>query len=182
MIFTKYKKYGAYHWKQYEDGKNPESRNAKYYRHCNRLIDWIKEKNVLDIGAGDGKITSLLKAKGIDSDPDGVRFAQEKGVDVIIGDAYALPFKDKEFDSAFIGDTLEHLAFPAKAIQEARRVIKKYLYVASPIKTVRPEKFHYREWNRSELKEMVEKEGFKLAGKILKVREDKRIYGKFKKS
>ena len=175
MIFTKYTKKGDYHWKQYAEVDN------KYHRHANRVRDWVEEKNVLDIGAGDGLITSLLGAKGVDSDPTGVELAHKHGVDVVLGDAYALPFKDKTFESAFTGDTLEHLAFPDKAIQEARRVITKYLYVASPIKTKVPEEFHYREWNRSELKEMIEKEGFKLVGKISKYKEDKRIYGKFKK-
>lgn len=173
MIFTKYITKGDYHWKQYEDVNN------KYHRHANRVKDWIKEKKVLDVGAGDGLITHLLGARGIDSDVAGVALAKSHGVNVIYGDAYAIPFKDNSFDAVFVGDTLEHLAFPEKALEEIRRVTKKYLYVASPIKTVRPERFHYREWSRSELKEMVEKIGFKLEGKIEKVREDKRIYGKF---
>jgi len=46
MIFTKYEKYGAYHWKQYLDG-------TKYKAHADRVKEWVKEKNVLDVGAGD---------------------------------------------------------------------------------------------------------------------------------
>src|SRR3990167_9608551 len=123
MEFSKYKKFGAYHWKQYED------KNTKYFRHADRVKEWIKEKSVLDIGAGDGKITHLLGIKGVDDEPEAVRLAVEKGADVKLGDAYRLSYKDEEFDSVFMGDVLEHLEFPRKALQEARRILRKYLYL-----------------------------------------------------
>jgi len=175
MRFTKYHKFGAYHWKQYDD------KNTKYSRHADRVKEWIKEKNVLDIGAGDGKITHLLAIKGVDNEPEAVRLAQEKGADVILADAYHLPFKDEEFEAAFMGDVLEHFEFPRKALQEARRVLKNYLYIAAPEKGTNNDKFHYQEWTPEELKELVESEGFALEGDILVVPKDKRIYGKFKK-
>lgn len=175
MRFTKYHKFGAYHWKQYDD------KNTKYSRHADRVKEWIKEKNVLDIGAGDGKITHLLAIKGVDNEPEAVRLAQEKGADVILADAYHLPYKDGEFEAAFMGDVLEHFEFPRKALQEARRVLKNYLYIAAPEKGTNNDKFHYQEWTPEELKELVESEGFALEGDILVVPKDKRIYGKFKK-
>ena len=174
MQFTKYHKFGAYHWRQYDKG-------TKYTRHADRVKEWIKEKNVLDIGAGDGKITHLLGIKGVDNEPEAVRLAQEKGADVVLGDAYRLPYKDEEFEAAFMGDTLEHLEFPQKALREARRVLKDYLYIAVPEKGTNNDKFHYQEWEPQELKKLVESEGFALEGEILVVPEDKRIYGKFKK-
>lgn len=173
--FTKYHKHGAYHWKQYED------KNTKYSRHADRVKEWIKEKNVLDIGAGDGKITSLLGAKGIDNEPKAVELARERGASVIFGCAYRIPYKNEEFDSVFMGDTLEHLEFPKKALQEAKRVLKDYLYIASPEKGTNSDPFHYEEWTSEELKTLIEGEGFELEGKILEVPKDKRIYGKFKK-
>lgn len=176
MKFTKYHKFGAYHWKQYED------KNTKYSRYADRIKGWIKEKNVLDIGAGDGKITHLLGIRGVDNEPEAVRLAKEKGADVVLGEAYNLPFKDEEFDAAFVGDVLEHLEFPHKGLKEARRVIKNYLYIASPEKGTNKDKFHYQEWTPEELKELVEGEGFALEGEILEVSREKRIYGKFKKT
>jgi ubiquinone/menaquinone biosynthesis C-methylase UbiE len=145
--------------------------------------EWIQEKNVLDIGAGDGKITHLLSIKGVDNEPEAVRLAIGMGADVKLGDACNLEYKDEEFDSVFIGDTLEHIEFPRKALKEARRVLKKYLYIASPEKEkeIMHDKYHYGEWTPEELKELVESEGFKLEGEILEVPKDKRIYGKFKK-
>lgn len=174
MKFTKYHKFGAYHWKQYEQG-------TKYTRHADRVKEWIKERNVLDVGAGDGKITSLLGARGVDNEPEAVRLAREKGVDVVLGDGYHLPFKDNEFEAVFMGDVLEHFEFPREALREAKRVLRTYLYLATPEKGTNNDKFHYQEWTPPELKELVESEGFALEGEILVVPKDKRIYGKFKK-
>ena len=174
MKFTKYHKFGAYHWKQYAD-------NTKYTRHANRVKGWINEKNILDIGAGDGKITDLLGITGIDNEPEAVRLAQEKGARVIMADAYHLPFMDSEFEAVFMGDVLEHFEFPRNALKEARRVLQNYLYLAVPTKGENRDKFHYQEWTPEELKTLVESEGFILVGDILSVPSDKRIYGKFKK-
>jgi SAM-dependent methyltransferase len=108
-----------------------------------------------------------------------VRLAQEKGADVILADAYHLPYKDEEFEAVFIGDVLEHFEFPRQALKEARRILKDYLYIAAPEKGTNNDKFHYQEWTPEELKELVESEGFALEGEILVVPKDKRIYGKF---
>ncbi len=174
MKFSKYHNRGAYHWRQYDE------KHTKYRRHADRVKEWIKEKNVLDIGAGDGKITHLLGIKGVDNEPEAIRLAKEMGADVVFGDAYHLDYKDEEFDAVFMGDTLEHCEFPKDALKEARRVLKEYLYIASPDETTN-DKYHYDNWTPEELKQLVENEGFILEGEILAVPKDKRIYGKFKK-
>lgn len=173
--FSKYKEYGAYHWKQYED------KNTKYSRHADRVKEWIEEKSILDIGAGDGKITSMLGAVGIEYDKTGVKLAVEHGANVIHGSAYELPFKDGEFEAAFMGDVLEHLQFPNKALKEAWRVIREYLYIAVPEKGTNNDPYHYQEWTPKELISLLESNGFVLEGEILIEPKDKRIYGKFKK-
>lgn len=175
MEFTKYKKQGAYHWKMYDDP------NTKYRRHADRVKEWIKERIVLDIGCGDGKITDMLGAIGIDNDTEGIRLAKEKGVPCKIGDAYNIDFENNSFDAVFMGDVLEHMEFPDKCLQEAKRVLKEYLYVVTPIPGMQNDPFHYFEPTPEELKELVEKQGFVLEGEILVVPKDKRMYGKFKK-
>lgn len=155
--------------------------NTKYHRHANFVKDWIEERNVLDIGAGDGKITHLLNITGVDDDAEGVRLAKERGANVVLGDAYSLPFGDESFTSAFLGDTLEHMEFPEKVIREARRVVTTFLYIANPIKGMDSDPFHYQEWTPEELIELVEARGFKLVGEVLTVKRDKRDYIKFLK-
>jgi ubiquinone/menaquinone biosynthesis C-methylase UbiE len=177
--FDKYEKFGAYHWKWY-------LKKPRYTAHVDRIKNWITEKNVLDIGAGDGLITFHIGGRGVDNNKRSVELALSKGVDVIEGSAYELPFKDEEFESAYIGDTLEHLEFPEKAILEARRVITKYLYMSGPL----PEKsvleayeYEASKWNKQQLKENVEKLGFVVEGEIEQIGRTGRawFYVKYKK-
>jgi|SRR6185436_20896091 len=175
MKFTKYDKYGAYHHKQYAKG-------GRYKRHADRIKDWVKERKVLDIGAGDGLITVLLGIVGVDNEPKAVQLAQEKGALVVLGDAYALDFETEQFDSALMIDVLEHFEFPREALREARRILKKYLYIVTPPKKADgtlTDKFHYQEWTAEGLQEIVESADFELEGEI--VTEGKSMYAKFKK-
>ncbi len=174
MEFTKYHKLGAYHWKMYED------KNTKYSRHADKVVEWIKENRVLDNGAGDGKITAMLNAIGVDNEPEAVRLAQENGANVMLGDSYKLQFNDDEFEAVFMGDVLEHFEFPEKALIESKRILTKCLYIANPIKGLDNDPFHYQEWTPQELKEFVEPLGFILED-VLTVRKDKRDYLKFRK-
>lgn len=173
MIFNKYKRYGGYHWKWY-------ARRQSYINHVNRLKTWIKEKDTLDIGAGDGLIVHELGlVEGVDNEWHAIKAASRRGVKIVLGDAYFLPFKDEQFTSVFMGDTLEHLEFADKALKEARRVLKQYLYLAVPIDDKRVDQYHYHNLNGAELKKLVEGQGFKLIGNISK--DNNKMYAKFEK-
>lgn len=166
---------GAYHWKQYADVNN------KYHAHADRVKEWVKEKNVLDIGSGDGLITSLVGAKGIEYEAEGVRLAQEKGVDVIQGDAYALPFPDNSFDAVTMIDVIEHLEDVHKALQEAKRVAP-VLYVNTPPKKddgTLTDKFHIQEWSPAGLTAIVEAEGYLLDNAVIVYPKEKMMYARF---
>jgi SAM-dependent methyltransferase len=168
MKFCKYKDHGAYHWNDYKD------KNTVYHHHVNFIINWIKDKNVLDVGAGDGLITYLLEAKGIEIDPSAVKLAKEKGADVKRGSAYKLT---GHYDAVFMGDTLEHLEFPVKAIRQARKVAP-VLYIATPpYEYGKKDTDHYNEWKPDELIDLVEKEGYELMGDI--IIQFERMYAKF---
>ncbi len=175
MEFTKYRDFGDYHWRQYSKG-------TKYRRHADRVKEWVQEKNVLDIGAGDGLITSLLGAKGIEFDALAVELANGHGVDVIQGDAYSLPYFDDSFDAVTMIDVLEHFEFPENALQEAKRVTRKYLYINTPPRKddgTLTDTFHYQEWSPQGLMKLVEGQGFTLDGGILVFPNEKTMYAKF---
>jgi len=175
--FLKYHLYGAYHWKWY---KNPE-KYKRYKDHVDRVVDWIKEKNVLDVGCGDGLITHLLKAKGIDNEAEAIKVGKRRGVDDIeLGDIYNIQYKDDEFDAVFMGDVLEHLEFPEKALKEVRRVLKKHLYIAVPIEKKIIDPFHYARWTEEKLKKIVESIGFSFVEKM-EPSNCLKLYIKFKK-
>lgn len=179
ILFDKYKRYGSYHWDWYEN-------KPKYKIHVDKVVSWIKEKSVLDVGAGDGLITFKLKAKGIDNNGTGVALAKEKGADVILSDVYKLPFKDEEFESVFMGDTLEHLEFPFDALKEVRRVLSKNLYITGPYRRGL-DNFDYEtaNWTIEEITKNVSAVGFTLDSEIEIVgRHAKRcsFYAKFRKN
>lgn len=174
--FTKYEKFGAYHWEQYRTLK-------KYKDHADRVQQWIKEKSILDVGAGDGLITSMLGegAVGIEYEESGVKLAVEKGINVIQGDAYSLPFEDNTFEAVTMIDVLEHFDDPQKALREARRVAP-ILYVNTPPKKddgTLTDKFHIQEWSPVGLMNVVEKEGYVLDGAITVYPKEKMMYAKF---
>jgi|APCry1669189204_1035204.scaffolds.fasta_scaffold08731_3 ubiquinone/menaquinone biosynthesis C-methylase UbiE len=173
--FDKYSLYGAYHFRWYE-GKE------KYRIHIDRVKDWIKEKSVIDIGAGEGVLVSMLGINGIDSSEKAVELARSFGIFVDIGDACSLPYRDEKFESAYMGDTLEHIKDPSLCIREARRVIRKYLYIATPLKSKLSDPYEYNNWTIGEFLVLVEREGFKTDDvSIIKNGAEDRAYVKFKK-
>src|SRR6056297_2045858 len=96
ITFNKYEKRGAYHWKEF-------NQNTAYRKHALIVQQWISSGRTLDIGAGDGLITSLIDAEGIDDNETAVKLAKEKGVNVILGDAYDMPYKKNIFDNVLMG-------------------------------------------------------------------------------
>ena len=174
MRFTKYEQFGAYHWEQYRTLK-------KYKDHADRVQQWVKEKKILDVGAGDGLITSMLGAVGIEYEDVGVKLAVEKGINVIQGDAYQLPFEDNSFEAVTMIDVLEHFDTPEIALREARRVAP-ILYVNTPPKKddgTLTDKFHVQEWSPAGLVKVVEKEGYVLDGAVTVYPKEKMMYARF---
>ncbi len=93
-------------------------------------IGRIRDKKVLDIGCGDGRLGSLFvgrnNVQGIDFSEKAVEDARKKGIKALVGDvASGLPFSDEEFDIVLITDVLEHVFDPLGLLQEAKRVLKR---------------------------------------------------------
>ena len=78
--------------------------------------------NVLDIGAGEGRLLALLRTRGHSGQLAGLD--PEPGPGVVRGRAEALPFADACFDAVFFVRTLLHVADLSMALVEARRVLK----------------------------------------------------------
>lgn len=171
--FEKYVASGDYHWRWFS------GRKRSYRLHVLFLNSWVVEKDTLEIGAGDGLIVHALGLRrGVDNDLAGVKIAVDKGVAVDLGDAYCLPYRDKEFASVLMSDVLEHFSDISTPLQEARRVSKMFLYVAIPaIRIGEPDHYHF--WLPEDLAPQVEKEGFELVESAPS--ENKRYYLKFKK-
>lgn len=162
--FDKYEKYGDYHWDEYK-------RQTAYGKHANFVRDWVQLGLTLDVGAGDGLITSLLHNRknsycfGVDDNELATKLAIEKDVHAYIGSAYKLPFDSDRFDSVYMGDVIEHLQEPRKALQEAKRVLKPtgILYLVTPPALANgqmQDPLHYFEWTATEMQMVLLEEGF----------------------
>lgn len=176
MRFTKYESKRAYHWRDYVRG-------GKYRTHCDFIKGWVSENRILDVGAGDGIITFLLKAQGIDNEEAAVRIAKTIGVNVMLGDAYLLPYPDDYFEAVTMIDVIEHFDEPEKALAEARRVAP-VIYLATPERQhnrrVR-DKFHVQEWTRGELVEFMKKNNYNLTGDIHYAKKGDTLYARFER-
>jgi SAM-dependent methyltransferase len=95
---------------------------------------------VLELGCGNGVFLPRLakavgvegRVVGVDHSPDLIAQARAKviaeglgdGVDLQVGDAYALPFADGHFDAAHCERVLMHLERPNAVLAELARVVK----------------------------------------------------------
>lgn len=178
MKFDKYRQRGAYHWKEYR-------KQTIYGKHANKVKDWIRKGRTLDIGAGDGLITFLIGAEGIDNNKLAVRLAKERNVNVKAGSAYDLKYPDSVFDNVLMADVIEHLGSPKKSLSQVRRVLKEdgYLYIVTPPakKKGLHDKYHYREYTPNELVLFMGENGFELVGDVEVVPGYHRMYVVFRK-
>ena len=99
---------------------------------------WPPGSRVLEVGTGVGATTAIVSARNpavrfisLDFAAASLRQAARElraggsaNVALLRGDGYRLPFADGAFDHVFVCFLLEHLARPAAALAELRRVLK----------------------------------------------------------
>ena len=104
-------------------------------------VAWLKEHavgTILDVGCSWGYVLSAVSGQaGVDINPHLVRLASLLSPHRLFAqaDARNLPFKDGEFDTVIVAETLEHLPWSigvAKAVSEAQRVARKRVLVTVP--------------------------------------------------
>ena len=90
---------------------------------------------IIDIGAGDGSILSLLSEKQFGKElyaaeisASAIEQMKKKSIarlqKVVQFDGYTLPFGDKEFDLAICSHVIEHVEFPRTLLREMKRISK----------------------------------------------------------
>jgi len=91
--------------------------------------------SLLDVGSGPGTITAEFAERlapgrvvGLDAAAGIVATAsaefERDNLRFMVGDAYALPFADAQFDIAHVHQTLQHVADAVAVLRELRRVVK----------------------------------------------------------
>ncbi len=95
------------------------------------LLGDLKDKKVLDVGAGTGRLSLLLSKAGavvtaldVSGEMLKVLKNKDKKIETIISDAENLPFEDNSFDIITAAFLIVHLRDPKTFFDEAYRILK----------------------------------------------------------
>lgn len=154
-----------------------------------RLIGKAAGSKFLDLSCGVGSI-SILAAKdkfevcGLDRNKNQLLYQRvhkvSLGINLIMGDAQRLPFRNGSFDIAYCCHMLEHIVDDSSALNEIHRVLKDdgILFLSVPnifnlstrfkrkLKRKSPfiSREHLREYNKGELIALLNSYGFDILG------------------
>ncbi len=94
------------------------------------LLGNIKDENILDVGAGTGRISIPLEQAGakvvaldVSSEMLKVLSRKNKRITTVVGEAEELPFPDKSFDIVTAAFLIVHLKNPRRFFDEVYRVL-----------------------------------------------------------
>ncbi|MDP2278361.1 MAG: class I SAM-dependent methyltransferase [Nitrospirota bacterium] len=141
-----------------------------------------KDLSLLDIGAADGAMLSVLRKQfgfkrtiGVEPNVDLVRAKKDSDIELLNSEGENLPFAEGEFDVVLISAVIEHVNEPSKVISESYRVLSPggLLIVitvvpwmdrlAEKLKFFPPKLHcHFHRFNLKRLKELLEDKGFKI--------------------
>jgi len=104
------------------------------------LFDAAQPRSILDVGCGEGKITSLIQQRyskafvaATDIDYSFLRQNAARSIPrLAVSVLPDLCFSDASFDVVLLCEVLEHLDTPERALEAVRRVSRKYVIVSVP--------------------------------------------------
>lgn len=171
ISFEKYRKRGAYHWRNYFGNvfKIDSFLRARY----DLVISFLEKSGitptskVLEVGCGDGALSGLIfksfgcELTGLDPSADGIQYCREmfakfnyRGA-FEISEGYSFQYGANSFDFVVLADVIEHLQHPELMLAEIQRVLKRggKVIITTPIRTSEhPEdKMHVHEFYPEEL-------------------------------
>jgi len=179
------------YWKQQNIGKVaciPPQRSKEQLEKIKLMVDPYVHGKGLDVGCGDGDLTSCLKTLGnvkeifgLDISPTAILKAKKKypQISFQVGSVTQIPFSNREFDFIIASEIIEHILDTESMFAEFNRVLKKkgelvittvdFNLLKKIIiglffweKYFYPTNPHVRFFTKNTLKEMLEKFGFKV--------------------
>ena len=139
-----------------------------------RMVDGIAPGQAMDIGAAGGGNTRVLQSAGwsvtaLEYGAEGAQVAAERGLQVVRGDATALPVEDDSLDLVVAFDVLEHILDHDAAVAEVLRVLKpggRFLVAVPADPRLWSEHDeavdHVRRYTRVTLRDVLERGGFEI--------------------
>lgn len=173
--FTRYKKQGAVHWKQYHTRSvtRYNAYQAAAYELALQALGDVRAKFVVDLGAGDGALSALIGQRGgrvtlVDNQEQGLKIASELcnqaglQVECVLGSATEVPLPTGVADCVLSSEVIEHLDNPVKHVHESARLLKPggVFVLTTPyrIGEIPMSEFHVHEFTPSELLRLLEKD------------------------
>lgn len=121
--------------------KRETKKSLKYrlWRRTHEVLVAIEEfspkppQDIIDIGTADGRMLDMIhqeypnaRCVGVEYNQDLVNFGKTKfpALELIQGDIQSLDFPDYSFDVAIATAVIEHVPDPAKAMREAKKVLR----------------------------------------------------------
>jgi ubiquinone/menaquinone biosynthesis C-methylase UbiE len=147
------------------------------------------EKDILDLGCGEGiTLEKILRrfpdrhVLGIDYAGEKIRICQERHLPARQGSAYALDLEDQSWDCCLLLEVIEHLEEPQKALREVHRVLRKgglfllifphdWLFKAARLGFLKfKEAFapsgHVKQWTPEEMRRTLKGVGFEIQAEV----------------
>lgn len=134
------------------------------YRRLDEIIAMLpRYPEHLDIGCADGYFTRTYNKKysstyGVGVDLSSVVVSQAKtlgGGEFMVANCHDLPFINNSFTLVHMGEILEHLDDPEKAINEAERVSKSMLVLTTPNNGGSNYEEHIWKWEPEDVLKMI---------------------------
>ncbi len=140
-------KYGVLDKSYHEGRKTKKSLIYRLNRRAKEVITTINEycsekpHNVLELGAADGLLLSIIKKSfplarcvGIEYSTELARANNRSQTTIVQGDVNFLPIPDNSFDIVIAAAVIEHLPEPDRMLRESIRVLRKngLLILTSP--------------------------------------------------
>ena len=122
--------------------KTEEWRKTGAIGKVQNIIDLTKDfqfKNIIEVGAGDGNILSLLSEKNycnnltaVEISSSAIQQIKKKKISGLLEikqfDGYNLPFDDKQFDLCICSHVIEHVEHPRKLLSEIKRISRNQIF------------------------------------------------------
>jgi ubiquinone/menaquinone biosynthesis C-methylase UbiE len=122
------------HMRYFSTGYGSLERFISYFYQIDLATRSIKSGEILEIGVGDGMVSTYLKKLGYGV--TGCDIDENLKPDVV-ADMRKLPFADQSFDVVMACEVLEHIPFDdfAAALEEMKRVSRKFCIVSVPYRS-----------------------------------------------